>query len=437
MKCVLKDVYRWRQNSMSMNYFVQKFQKKVIEQRIFKEFDVSRFARDHPETPIFFPEFPGGPLVVNLWATRERVGKALDVKPSEIVDLLARAVEDPSEPKLIDDAPVKNNIVHDFDLRKLPIPKYYPGDGGRYITSGVVCSEYEGKRNLSFHRMMLTGRKEFTIRLVPRDLHNMYQKAQEYGNDLDIAVAIGLCPAVLLAAATSTDYETDELTIASALREKGLGSPIEVTRLDEKLLVPAHADYILQGRITSREGDEGPFVDITGTYDHIRQQPVVEIDRILYRDDPIFHALLPGGYEHFLLMGLPRESVMKKELSKLAHVNDVRLTEGGCSWLHGVVSIKKGSDYDINALIKAAFEAHKSMKRVVIVDDDVNIYDDRQVEWAIATRFQADKDLLILEDQEGSSLDPSAHDLTSKYGFDATIPDDGFDVETFKRADLK
>ncbi len=182
------------------------------------------------------------------------------------------------------------------------------------------------------------------------------------------------------------------------------------------------------------KGDEGPFVDITSTYDKVRKQPVLKIDTIWKKQDPIFHALLPGGHEHFLLMGLPRESVMKREIGKIAHVKDVRLTHGGCSWLHGVVSIKKDDHTDIDQVITKAFQAHTSMKKVIIVDDDIDIYDDRQVEWAVATRFQPHKDLTILEDQKGSSLDPSAPDLTSKWALDATRPWEG---EEFERAKLE
>src|SRR5207247_1510992 len=132
-----------------------------------------------------------------------------------------------------------------------------------------------------------------------------------------------------------------------------------------------------------------------------------------------------GGLdEHFLFMGMAREPVIFQAVSRaVPHVGAVRLTEGGCAWLHGVVSIRKQHQGDGKNAIMAAFGAHTSMKRVVIVDEDINVFDDRDVEWAIATRFQADRGLVVLHDVRGSSIDPSGRDgFTSKMGIDATKP---------------
>ncbi len=424
---------------MSLSYYVNNFDKEVIADEVKVELDVTREALKRPKTPVYFTKFPGGPLIVNLFATRERLGRALGIKRDEIVDHLAKAVDSPMEPREIENPPVLNNCIEDVDLTKLPIPKYYPGDGGRYITSGVAFAEIDGVRNLSFHRMMLAGKNTFTIRLVKRHLYKMHCTAMDRGEELYFNMAIGLCPSLLLPAATSVDYDIDELKVASALRKSTMGEPVEVARMENGNLVPAHAEYLLEGRITHENGPEGPFVDITGTYDHERMQPVVEIDRIWHKDDPVFHALLPGGNEHFLLMGLPRESAMKRQLRKVVKVKDIRLTEGGCSWLHGVVSIFKEDEDDGMKAIKTAFDAHSSMKRVIIVDEDIDIYDDRQVEWALATRFQADRDMIVLEKQKGSTLDPSAKEpgIITKYGLDATKPRDGFDQSMFKRAELE
>lgn len=416
---------------MSMSYYLDKFEKKVVEDEISREVELTKRAKSEPKKPLYFPNFPGGPVIVNLWSTRERLGAALGVEKEEIVDLLAEASDSPSEPRKVKDANI--DVVEDPDLRGLPIPKYYPKDGGRYITSGVVIAELDGNRNLSFHRMMLTGKDEFTIRLVPRDLHSMYEKAMEREEELDIAVCIGVDPSVLLAAATSVDYEEDELKIASAMSELGQGEKVEVTDLDNGLTVPADFEYVLQGKITKENDDEGPFVDITSTYDHVRQQPVVKIDKVLTKEEPIFHALVPGGHEHYNLMGLPRESILKREISKIADVEAVRLTEGGSSWLHGVVSINKDQGVNVEEVIEKAFQAHTSMKKVTVVDADIDIFDDKEIEWAVATRFQPDDDLMILEDKKGSSLDPSAPELTSKWGLNATKP---WESEDFDKAEL-
>ncbi len=406
---------------------------KVIEEKVPVDLQVSKEANKEPEKPVYFPNFPGGSLVINLWGSRERLADHLNIEKEEILDLLAESVDDPSEPVKKDKGAFEDIIKKDFDLRDLPIPKYYPKDGGRYITSGVVVAEQDGKRNLSYHRMMLIGEKRFTMRLCPRDLKKMYEKSLERDEDLDIAVIIGTDPTVLLSGSTSVGFETDELKVANSLSKMTKGEKIEITELDNGISVPADADYILKGRITAEKGTEGPFVDITGTYDRVRQQPVVEIDEVLRRQDAVFHALLPGGYEHFLLMGLPREAVMKRELKKLesVEVKDVRLTQGGCSWLHGVVSVK--FEGNVEKIIEKAFEAHGSMKKVTVVDEDINVYDDEDVEWAIATRFQPDEDIYVYKDRKGSSLDPSAPEMTAKWGLDATKPWEG---DEFERAEV-
>ncbi|MGN0098042.1 MAG: UbiD family decarboxylase domain-containing protein, partial [Candidatus Methanomethylophilaceae archaeon] len=182
---------------------------------------------------------------------------------------------------------------------------------------------------------------------------------------------------------------------------------------------------------------EGPFVDITGTYDFERQQPVIAVDKVWTCDDPMFHLLLPGGNEHYMLMGLPREPMILKTVRQaVPRVKNVRLTEGGCCWLNGVVSIKKNKEGDGVNAIMAAFTGHPSMKNVIIVDDDIDIFDDRQVEWAVATRMQGDR-IIRIPGAAGSSLDPSSHGKTTwKVGFDATIPV-GADRSLYQKATLE
>jgi UbiD family decarboxylase len=173
---------------------------------------------------------------------------------------------------------------------------------------------------------------------------------------------------------------------------------------------------------------EGPFIDLTATLDFVRQQPVFEIDVITHRRDPIYHALLPGRSEHKMLMGMPREPTIYAEVSRVCDCRNVFITPGGTSWLHAVVQIDKHHPDDGRRAIEAAFRGHTSLKHVAVVDTDVNLFNMAEVEWAIATRFQAGRDLIVLHDQPSSSLDPSASHVpgakarTSKMGFDATIP---------------
>ncbi len=387
---------------------------------------VSHMKRERKRI-LYFEDANGYRVVANLWTSRERFKRVLS---EDLINLLLTSIDSPMRYE-IREFDMKS---HDFSLLDFPFPRYYAGDGGRYITSGVVFAEYEGKRNASFHRLMILDERRAAIRLVPRDLYSMHQKAKERGEEIKIALAIGLEPNVLLAAATSVDYETDELEIASAIKYNSQGSYETAMITPNGNIVPYEVELLLEGRITNEYVDEGPFLDITGTYDIVRKQPVVVFERYYTRGKPIFHLLLPGGYEHFNLMGLPREPTIYREIKREGiDVVDVRLTPGGCSWLHAVVKIRKKRDDDGKRAILAAFQGHRSLKHVVIVDEDIDIGNMEEVEWALATRFQGDRDLIKLERVRGSSLDPSSYEghLTTKLGFDATMPLDS--REKFKR----
>lgn len=384
--------------------------------------DVTRILQRDQDVTVHFQNLNGGQAAGNLFSTREKMANVMGIKVEEISHHLDHAISHP-EPTVFTDQPeFKSRCHEDVDLLSLPIPKYFPEDGGRYITAGVIVSEYEGKKNISFHRMMVMDKDHLAVRLVPRHLFTMHKKAMKAGKELDIAICVGVCPCTLLAAATSLDYEVDELEVASAICKSVSGQPMAVGRTDNGILVPADADYVFEAKLTFDTTDEGPFVDITGTYDHIRQEPVIEVEKIWTCKDPLFHLILPGGYEHYLLMGMPREPIMYKTIRQsVPRTHAVRLTEGGCCWLHGVVSISKNKEGDGMNAIMAAFTGHPSLKQVIVVDQDIDIFDDRQVEWAVATRFQGNR-MLRVPDAAGSSLDPSADGTTWKVGIDATMP---------------
>ena len=397
--------------------------------------DVTKALMKDQDATVVFEDLNGGRAAGNLFSTREKTAAALNVPKDGIVEHILQAVNSPKPVEIVED-PAFRECSLPVDLMSLPIPKYFPEDGGRYITSGIVVTEYAGKKNVSFHRMMIMDSGRIAIRLVPRHTFTLYNMARENGEELRIAICVGASAEVLLAAATSMDFGADELEVASAMSLRGHGVPLRVGRCDNGILVPADTDYVLEGRITMEQTTEGPFVDITGTYDFERQQPVIEVDRIWSRRDPIFHLLLPGGYEHFMLMGLPREPMILKTVRQaVPRVANVRLTEGGCCWLNGVVSIRKNKEGDGVNAIMAAFTGHTSMKQVIVVDDDIDIFDDREVEWAVATRMQGDG-ILRIPGAAGSSLDPSCHGGTTwKVGFDATLPV-GADRAAFRKATL-
>ena len=397
--------------------------------------DVTKALMKDQEATVLFENLNGGKAAGNVFSTRGKIASALGVSKEGIVEHLMDAISSPKPCEIVED-PEFRACASEVKLMSLPVPKYFPEDGGRYITAGVIVVELDGRKNVSFHRMMLMDDRRIAVRLVPRHLFTLYKEAKAAGKGLNVSICVGASAEVLLAAATSMDFGADELEVASAMCLKGHGSPLKVGRCDNGILVPADCDYVMEARITLSETKEGPFVDITGTYDFERQQPVIEVDKVWTRKDPIFHLVLPGGYEHFMLMGLPREPMMYVSVrDKVPGVRSVRLTEGGCCWLNGVVSIKKVNPDDGVKAALAALDGHKSMKNVIVVDDDVNIFDDKEVEWAVATRFQATR-IITLPGEKGSSLDPSATDsITCKVAIDATIPLDR-DTKDFQRAVL-
>ena len=365
--------------------------------------------------------FPGWRVVSGMCAQRETFAAALQCTVPGLIARMAEALANPQTPMILEKG-MCQAVVEPPDLTRIPIPRYHPDDGGPYITSGVaVVKDPDLGRNASFHRLMLLDEQRFTARIVEgRGTHTALQKAER---DLPIAIAVGCPIQVLLAASMSPSRGVDELAIAHAL------APTPLARCQTvDLEVPAEAELILEGHVTHSQAHEGPFPDLTSTMDDQRLQPVIEIHHITHRSNPIFHALLPSGAEHRNLMGMPREPTIYAAVSEVCRCTGVYVTPGGMSWLHAVVQIDKTDDEDGRRAIHAAFEGHSSLKHVVVVDTDVALYDSVDVEWAIATRFQADQDLVVLRDQPSSSLDPSASKIpgrkarTAKMGLDATAP---------------
>ena len=397
----------------------------TIERAVDPHFELANVAHALEGSLVLFTAVKGHSgwrVLSGQCADRRFFGLDLNIPPSELVHHLANAVANPALPPVVPAGACQEVIVRDVDLNILPIPLHLPEDAGHYIASAVVITkDPELGRNMCYHRLLRLDDKHFAARIVEnRGTHSAMQKTE---GDLPVAICIGVSQAVHLAASMSPPPGVDELSVAQALAPTPL-----VKCLTNDLEVPADAEIVLEGRITHGRVAEGPFMDLTETMDIVRDQPVIEIDLITHRRDPIFHALLPGGLEHKLLMGMPREPTIFAEVNKVTRCTGVSITPGGASWLHAVVQIDKQGAEDGRLAIDAAFRGHGSVKHVWIVDSDIDIHNPLEVEWALATRFQADKDLVILEHQPGSSLDPSGEHVpgqksrTAKLGFDCTIP---------------
>ena len=431
---------------MGFRSFLEKLSKSGELTRISKEvsteYEMAGVIEALGEKPVFFEKVKESsiPVVAGLVSSKEIIARSLNLKKEQLLHTLSNALENPLPPRVVKKGECQEIVEREVDLTKLPIMRYTEKDGGKYIASAVsIVKDAELGRNMCFHRLMLIGKNRFVARIVEdRGTDTALKKA---GGELDIAICIGNSTAVLLAAATSLPKGVDELGMVNALEPTEL---VKCKTID--LEVPRNCEFVLEGRITREKTAEGPFLDTTGTIDKIRQQPVIEIICVTHRENPIYQTLLPGRHEHQFLMGMPKEPTIFNEVNKVCKCTDVYITPGGCSWLHAVVQIKKQNPDDGKKAIAAAFEGHKSLKHCVIVDDDINIYDPSDVEWAIATRFQADKNAVIIPDQPGSSLDPSG-DLTEgkkartcKMGLDATVPwgktDKSFAKEQYRKVDL-
>lgn len=366
--------------------------------------------------PVLFTNVAGSKLAMNILSSRELLAEALGISPERIIKYLSSCSGE-GEVNIVEDSPTKETIGKP-DLGKLPVLTHFESDIAPYITSGVVVSEYEGVMNASIHRLMVTGKDRLAVRLVEfRHTYNLHKKAQENGEHLPIAIVIGIDPVTLFAVSTRVP-EGREFHYASALS----GEAVELFECNNGIKVP-HAEIVLEGYIHRSEvADEGPFVDISGTCDIVRKQPVVYLTNVMHRHDPIYHALMPAGGEHHILMGIPYEPLIFNEVKKVADVKNVVLTPGGCCYFHAVVQINKSSDDEVKKAIDAAFNAHKSLKHVVVVDDDMNIFDPNDVEFAIATRVKGDEDIYIYPNVRGSTLDPrSENGIGTKVGIDATM----------------
>ena len=387
-----------------------------VQQPVSPRFEASRIAKK-TKAPVLFHDISGSKVIMNLLGSRDELASMLGVPKEEIIKKLSE-VSPEGEVRLVSESPTLETIEDEVDLTKLPILTHFEKDGAPYITAGIVVSEYGGVVNASIHRLMLVGKDKLAARLVPpRHTYLLHKKAAEKGEPLPVAIVLGCDPTIIYATSTRVPVGK-EFEYAAALR----GAPIELFECSNGIKVP-HSEIVLEGYVDPIEKvDEGPFVDITGTYDVVRKEPVIRITRIIHRKDPIYHGILPAGPEHLLMMGVPYEPRIYRAVGEVTTVKNVVLTEGGCCYLHAVVQIEKQTDGDAKNAIMAAFAAHTSLKHVVVVDEDINIFDPNDVEFAIATRVKGDMDILIIPNVRGSSLDPrgAPDGTTTKVGVDAT-----------------
>lgn len=375
------------------------------------------------------------PVVSGICSTREDFAEALETDQYNVITKFTEAVSAPEACLLVNEneAPVKENIIlENIDLMKMfPIPVHHEKDSGNYITAGlfIVRDPVTRKQNVSIHRLQISGKNKIGALILPRHTFHLYKQAEEAGRPLECAIAIGVDPVTLLASQASTPFGVDELEISSALR----GEPLEVVRCKTvDIDVPAYAEIVLEGKILPHVREpEGPFGEFPKYYGPRSDKEVIEITAVTHRNNPIFYTIVPAGYEHLLLGGIPREASLFQSIRQtVPSVTAVHMSPGGTCRYHAIVSIKKRNEGEAKNAILAALANSFDIKHVVVTDEEVDIFNMEEVEWAIATRFQADRDLVVVHEAQSSKLDPSTRDgVGSKMGFDCTIPLDSEEMQ--------
>ena len=391
---------------------------------------------------VLFPN-PGGhdiPVVSGFMSSRGWIAEAMGIPEAELLDAYKQAAENPLRCNIVKNAPCQEVVHKEFDVRELlPVPTHSEHDSGPYITAGLVIAKNPktGVQNVSINRIQVNSKDRMAVLILPRHLHAFQQAAEEVNQPLPVAVVIGVDPLTLLASQAIAPIDYDELEIAGALH----GAPLDVVSCTtNSVLVPANAEIVIEGHIPPKIREiEGPFGEYPKYYSAQEKRQVIVVDAVTHRKDPIFHTIVPAELEHLLLGSIPREATILSYLRRsFANVLNVHLSLGGVGRYHLYVQIKKTHEGLPKNVISAAFSSHYDVKHVVVVDEDVDVHDPSQVEWAIATRFQAKRGLVVIHDAQGSVLDPSTtvglpvnedgiiplryQGMSSKVGFDATKP---------------
>lgn len=382
---------------------------------------------------VLFEKVKGSPypVFVGLYWSRQLLAELLQYPEKALPQHVSRCIQDwqqrPVAPITVDSGPVLEVTEEVVDLQRLPIPIHAEQDGGPYFDAAVVIAKdpETGVRNASIQRFMVIAKDRLAVNIdAGRHLETYLDKAAARGEPLPLTLNVGVGPGLHFAAATPAEaapIDTDELGIASHFHGRALEL---VGGTTSKVEMVAHAMFALECDIIPGElHTEGPFAEVTGYYASVAPRPLVRVKRIHRRRQPVFHTILSGA-EVFNSVGLLGEANVLALLQKqVPGVTDVYFSHGGCGFYHAVVQIaQKRAGWAKQALM-AAFAAFPPLKMVTVVDDDVDIRNPSDVEWALATRLDPKHGILVVENVFGHGLNPMFPDyLGTKVGFDATRP---------------
>lgn len=370
----------------------------------------------------------GIPVIGGVLSRMERIALAMGCRREEIVETLMRALENPLPPVPVEEAPCQECVYEGdaADLSLLPIPTHAPRDGGAFITGGVIVSRQPGmtRQNLSFQRMQVKGPRKLGIMINEwRHLRDFLQQAEEEGRPLPISVVIGADPLVYVGAGLR--YEGDELEVAGSIR--GEPVPVVCSRTSD-ILVPALAEIVVEAEILpgTRE-EEGPLGEFTGHYSDPWPSPVVRVKAITTRRDPIYQTIAGASYEHINLGGVvPREPLVLKHCRYVSSgVKNVHLAPYGSGFL-ALIQVRKSNPGEPKNLAMAAMISYVNIKNVIVVDEDVDIFDPADILWAVSNRVVPERDIFFVPHAQGHELDPTSDSrgVQTKMGIDATLNED-------------
>ncbi|MBS0316920.1 MAG: UbiD family decarboxylase [Proteobacteria bacterium] len=368
----------------------------------------------------------GSPLVTNLFASRERVGRMLGGVPAAGIhaEYQARSRRRVAPREVSQGAVTEVVQSEGFDLASVPTIKHFATDRGPYITNAVIVAEdrEHGIGNVSYHRSMLNGPQTIGTSLHSRGhLWRMLQAQVERGRPLPVAMVIGAHPLFMLAAAARLPYGVDERDVAGGL----FGAALDVVRTPRYgIAVPAHAEFVLEGVIDPKaKSEEGPFGEFTGYSSDRSTHNLLRVETLMHRRDPWLLDVVGGNSaEHLNLGRIPRESEMVEKLKeRFPGVTAVHYPSSGTHF-HAYVALRQSRPGEARQVMLGLLGWDPYLKTVVAVDDDVDITRDEEVLWAIATHLQPHLDVVVVDGLPGSALDPSASGVgtTSRMGLDAT-----------------
>ncbi len=387
-------------------------------------------------------------VLTNLHASRWRLAEAMRARPEDMLKTYLAAMERPIPPRLVASGPCQEVVLTgaDVDLGALPQIVHHQGDGGAYITAAIsFAKDPDGDMwNCAYNRLMITGKRSTSIHLtLGKHLWEYYRIAEARGQALPVAFAVGVHPAIALGCLAIGSIDEDERGIMGAL----LGEPLELVRcVTSDLLVPAQAEMIVEAEILpGRRVSEGPFGEFTGYSLGVREREVLNITAITQRAGALFHDISVGHLDHLLLSTIPMEANLYRAVRAMVpSVKTVRVPSPFTCF----VAIEQRLVGQAKNAILAVLGADLYIKRVVVVDHDIDVFNDREINWAIATRCQPDRDIAIISHVRGSDLDPSTTEgdgHTAKWGVDATAkpslaeftPRHGFPPGVWDAIDIK